>query len=451
MVCALLVLPLPLSYSVPSGSTSAIQHVIVVMQENHTFDNYFGTFPGANGIANVANSVHTFHLSGYTHDLCHSWDCAHRAFDQGKMDSFLRAEGSNQTFGYYDSRDIPYYWSLARNYTLFDNYFTSVMGPSFPNHLYLIAGRSGTITGRWPTGVLNFPTIFDELDRHHIPWRYYAGGYGYVNGWNPLPAFKNYTQNSWGRNMGDSSAIFNDLRQKTLAAVTYLMPPTDDSSDHPPYAVGTGQDWVRSVISAVQSSAYWTSTVVLLTWDDYGGWYDHVAPPQVDGYGYGFRDPLIVVSPFAKHGYIDHTLSDHASILKFVETIFNTGSLGARDVLAYDLMNSFNLGATALYESYALNGVPGIHPAVSGRILEVPYRNNLFSYQTGRAIAVVHNALNQTIALGEKTISIGPSGDGLALFELPNLSGGSYLVLLFVVSTDGSVISARSVLMLGNS
>jgi phospholipase C len=449
LICTLLALPTPLSYSV--DTSPQIQHIIIMIQENHTFDNYFGTYPGANGLGNAPPSVRPFHLIGRIKDLCHSWECAHKAFDQGKMDGFQKAEGSNQTFGYYDSRDIPYYWSLAKNYTLFDNYFTSVLAASFPNHLYLIAGRSGGITGRWPTGVLNFPTIFDQLDHHHVQWRYYAGGYPYVNGWNPLPAFNNYTHNHWARNMGDSSRIFTDLKERTLAAVTYVLPATDDSSEHAPYALGTGQDWVKSVISSVQSSSYWSSTAILLTWDDYGGWYDHVAPPQVDGYGYGFRDPLIVVSPFAKHGYIDHTLADHTSILKFVETVFNLRSLDARDKFAYDLMNSFNLGAASSYESYTLSGVPAIHPVATGGVLEVTYRNNLFSHQTGRAIAVLHNALNQTITIGEKTISVGPSEVGSVLFELPELSGGSYTVVLFVVSTHGSVISGANTLIVNNS
>src|ERR1017187_4302616 len=133
--------------AVPTNGQSKIQHVIIIMQENHTFDNFFGTFPGVNGIQNDPPSVHPFHITTrITSDLCHSWSCAHVSYDNGKMDGFLKAARTNQTFGYYNGSDIPYYWALARNYTLFDNYFSSVLGPSLPNHVYLVAGQDGGVT-----------------------------------------------------------------------------------------------------------------------------------------------------------------------------------------------------------------------------------------------------------------------------------------------------------------
>jgi phospholipase C len=255
------------------------------------------------------------------------------------MDNFLAAEGSKQTFGYYDQRDIPYYWSLAKQYTLFDNYFTSVMGPSLPNHLYLVAGQSGNRTTNLPYPTLHARSIIDELEQSRISWGYYAPGW--LNNENGLPLFASIGKNGTRLNhILNQGAFFDDLRNSRLPQVSWIMP-DDDLSEHPPYDISRGEEWVKSVIKAVQSSSYWSSTAIFLTWDDYGGWYDHVAPPQVDQYGYGFRVPLLLISPAARHGYIDHSVSDHTSILRFVETIFNLSPLTSRDAHAYNLWNAF--------------------------------------------------------------------------------------------------------------
>jgi phospholipase C len=322
-----------------AGSGSPIQHIVVIMQENHTFDNYFGTFPGANGIQNDPPGIYPFHITGRITDLCHSWDCARKAWDNGKMDLFLAAEGSRQTFGYYDQRDIPYYWSLAQQYTLFDNYFTSVMGPSLPNHLYLVAAQSGNRTTNLPYPTLHARSIIDELEKGHISWAYYAPGW--LNNENGLPLFASIGKNQTRLNqLKLSTNFFMDLRNSKLPQVSWIMP-DDDLSEHPPYDLARGEKWVKSIIKAVQSSPYWQSTAIFLTWDDYGGWYDHVAPPQVDQWGYGFRVPLLVISPLARHGYIDHTVSDHTSILRFVEMTFNLAPLTSRDAQAYSLWKTF--------------------------------------------------------------------------------------------------------------
>ncbi len=165
--------------SFAAGNVSAanpIQHVVVIIQENHTFDNYFGTFPGANGIQNDPSTVRPFHITGPVVDLCHSTACSHAAYDNRRMDGFLKAEGSNETFGYYDKTDIPYYWSLAQNYTLFDNYFTAAMGPSLPNHLYVVAGQDGGVADSvsQQSSQLSIRSIANELEAANDSWTYYS-------------------------------------------------------------------------------------------------------------------------------------------------------------------------------------------------------------------------------------------------------------------------------------
>ncbi len=195
---------------------SAIKHVVVMVEENHTFDNYFGTFPGANGIAGATpqpstNSPSAQLVAPYTidtttiaQDLSHTWASAHQAYDSGKMDGFVIASDLNLSMGYFSPSLIPYYWDYASQFVLLDNFFSSVMGPSLPNHLYLIAGQSGGLTSDSSSGVINFEsssiynntfyfkTIMDELDANLISWRYYAGFYSFLNNWNPLPAFASF-------------------------------------------------------------------------------------------------------------------------------------------------------------------------------------------------------------------------------------------------------------------
>ncbi len=352
----LALLSLTATSATSAGQSSPIKHIVVIMQENHTFDNYFGTYPGANGIANSTNVpdapgsnryFHPFHLTNDTsrHDLCHSWGCAHTAYDNGNMDGFVSAENSTSTLGYYDYRDIPYYWDYASQFVLMDNYFSSEMSQSFPNHIYLLAGQADGVTANKYNVTLNFNSILDELNSKNITWRYYAGGFGATNGWNPVSAFKSYNSNSvfFYRHMAFPSTFNTDIRNSsfTLPSVVFIMPGTSQDSEHPPNDVKIGEHRVVGIINSVMQSPYWNSTAIFLTWDDYGGWYDHVPPPQVDAYGYGFRVPCLIISPYARQGF-DHTLADHTSILKFIESVFGLPSLSQRDSKANNLMEGFD-------------------------------------------------------------------------------------------------------------
>jgi phospholipase C len=340
-----------------SAQSTPIKHIIVVMQENHTFDNYFGTYPGANGIANSTgvpaspNSsvlLHPFHIANTTKllELCHSWGCAHLAYDSGRMDGFLPAEHSNLTLGYYDHRDIPYYWDYASQFVLMDNYFSSAMTQSFANHIYLLAGQGGGVTSNQYNVTFTFPSILDELNSKNITWRYYAGGFGATNGWDPVPSFKSYKSASifFYKHMAFPSVFTTDIKNRsfTLPSVVWIMPGTNQESEHLPNDVRLGEHRVVGIINAVMQSPYWNSTAILLTWDDYGGWYDHVPPPQVDAYGYGFRVPCLIISPYARQGFIDHTVADHTSVLKFIESVFGLPSLAPRDSTANNLFEAFD-------------------------------------------------------------------------------------------------------------
>jgi phospholipase C len=298
-----------------------VSNVIIIIQENHTFDNLFGTYPNSNGLSNAPKweKSYSFHLTNNPW-LCHDWNCAHIAYNGSSMtaQSWLKAEGSKDTFGYFDKNDIPYYWSLAHNNTLLDNYFTSEMSSSLPNHLYFIAGQSADITNNEGFyGSLKIKTIIDELDAKGITWSYYSPC-GVCNG-NPLWLISSVVNNATRQSNNKLSGNFlADLKKGKLPQVSWVIAP-DWASDHGPFDLVDGQSWVRSIVTAISKSAYWKSSAIFLTWDDYGGSYDHVPPPQVDKFGYGFRVPMLVISPWAKSNYVDHALCDHASTLKFVE------------------------------------------------------------------------------------------------------------------------------------
>ncbi len=230
-----------------------------------------------------------------------------------------------------------------------------MMTGSLANHLYLVAGQSGGLTVGSTSGVINsatstvhnntfyFRSIVDELDANRISWKYYAGGYQSLNNWNPLPAFASFRSSQTRmQNLAPPDQFAKDVRNSKLADVTWLMPATDSESEHSPYNISIGENVVVSAINTVMESSYWNSSAIFVTFDDYGGWYDHVTPPQVDAYGYGFRVPSLVISPYARHGYVDHTQSDFTSLLRFVEVVYSLQPLAARDGLANDMTEAFD-------------------------------------------------------------------------------------------------------------
>jgi len=372
----LVLLSLSSQTSLAWSQSNPIEHIVILYQENRTFDHFFGTYPGANGLPlNVAlpktpgsnGTITPFHLSRTsTPDLDHSNRAAKVAYNNGKMDGFIYAENSELTMGYYDYRELPYYWDYASKFVLMDNFYSSQLGPSLPNHLYLIAGQSGGIidnpgpcqsrgicqgqSSKNPYGlpndlIFNFGNVMDQLDSRGISWKYYTGDKGSYKDsgyWNPLPAFASFKKNpQQSNNLAPNDQFLVDLANGNLANVVWVIP-KEDESDHPSADVKVGEKYLVTLLNAIMQSRFWSSTAVFVTWDDYGGWYDHVPPPQVDEYGFGFRVPCLIISPYAKEGFVDHTQSEFASILKFIQTVYGLPSLTRRDAMASNMLEAFD-------------------------------------------------------------------------------------------------------------
>lgn len=361
--------------AVATQATTPIKHLIVLMQENHTFDNYFGTYPGVNGIPAgtkmpidpnnpAAGYVQPWHIGNSTiTDLSHNLATFASQFDDGKMDGFVYTlnslnENGKLSMGYYDGSDIPYYWNLADNYVLFDNFFSSAKDGSDANHMYWVAGVSPVVQHgqNLPDILANTPTIFDRLQAAGVSWKFYVENYdptiNYLNIptqasrasqliWVPLLRFDRFIKNpDLSSHIVDLSQYYVDLRQGTLPDVSYIVP--SGASEHPPQKPITGERTVKNLIQELMRSSSWNTSAFMLLYDDWGGWYDHVTPPQVDAFGYGLRVPGILVSPFARQGYVDNTQLDFTSVLKFIETNWNVAPLASRDATANNFLSAFD-------------------------------------------------------------------------------------------------------------
>jgi phospholipase C len=395
-----------------------IQHLVFLMQENHTFDNYFSAFPGvdqppaqlcmpswiptpipspspvpsetpspspspvpstgskatpttgpsptpkptapANPTPSSIQCYDRFHLSSHrTVDLNHGAEAALRAYDSGKLDGFSAAQAqynlpTNLTMGYYDGSDLPLYYNLATNYVLAQRFFSSAWGSSEINHMYSVAARA---PGPLAATGYDFSTIFDRLQAAGVSWKFYVQNYDpTINFRNHDPAAAKSAQLIWAplldfarfvddptlaSHIVDMSQYYTDLQNGTLPAVAYLAP--SGLSEHPPGDITVGQSFGGTTVTSLMRSSAWDSSVFVLSWDDWGGWYDHVAPPQVDADGYGFRVPALIVSPYAKSGTIDNTTYDFTSVLKFIEDNWSLQPLTARDATANSISNALDL------------------------------------------------------------------------------------------------------------
>jgi len=319
-----------------------ITHVLILMQENHSFDNYFGTFPGADGFPPglVTEGVAPFHLEqAVTANPPHSAAAARAATNGGRMDRFVHVAGGPLPLGYYDDRDIPNYWEYARRFALADRFFSSFAGPTLPNHLFVVAGQSPGVTrnvGRPPSGAFRFTSLPDALERAGVSWKCYVGQrdpleFGPLN---PLAGFPSL-RSPPGR-LAMTSALFADLRNGSLPSVAWIFP-SGEESEHPLTDPRVGMWYVTAIANALMKSSAWMHTVLVVTWDEYGGFYDHVPPPTRDGVPLGPRVPALVLSPYARAGFVDHTTYDFTSILRLVEERFHVPPLGKRDLEAASL------------------------------------------------------------------------------------------------------------------
>jgi phospholipase C len=362
-----------------------INHIVFLIKENRTFDTYFGTFPGADGATWGKTSTGELVKLGHTpdrtpYDLGHRWQDILKASDDGRMDQFDQVVNGNVS-GYLlpytqmTESDIPNYFAYARNFVLADRMFSSVDGPSFPNHLFTVAAQSagvisnpkatatwgcdadenktvdviddqGSITKQFPC--FDFQTLADELEKANVAWKYYAppkGHPGYI--WSALDAIKHIRMGPlWNQKVVDDSEFEKDAREGKLPAVSWLV--AGEMSEHPSYSTCAGENWTVKELNAVMNGPDWNSTVVFLTWDDFGGFYDHVPPPHIDRLGLGPRVPLLIISPYARKGYISHTVYEFSSFLKFAETRFGLTSLTPRDQQANDMLDSFDFNQQPL-------------------------------------------------------------------------------------------------------
>lgn len=342
-----------------AATSSPIQHVVIIMMENHTFDNYFGSFPGANGVTlpQDPNPVPS--------DYNHGAPATAAAIDGGKMDEF-----ASHGFYQYKQSDIPNYWSYAQNFGLSDYFFTSYATSSTPNHLAMVAAQNantydtpqqrgclsspntlmpsrenGVTNDFWSYPCYNVKTLPDLLTGAGLTWRYYSS----VPIWDDPMMISNLSGSP--NDVHNVGQFVKDVQANKMANVSWIIP-TGNNTDHPPVALQGGQNFVTQQINAVMNSPYWNNTAIFLTWDDWGGFYDHVPPPSnlVDGMGLGPRVPLIVVSPYAKAGYISHKFGEFSSFVKYVEQNWNLPNLGQRDANPNisDLTDFFDYSQTPL-------------------------------------------------------------------------------------------------------
>lgn len=301
-----------------------IQHVVIIFKENHGFDNYFGTFPGVNGVTNLPHLPDPpLNDPQHTHE------------------AWLK-RSTNAVKGQYYESDIPNYFALAKQFTLCDNYFTDVAGPSTPNHLMAIAADSPVINNphhkdpKQFQPPFNIPSLPENLQKAGLEWKNY-GGYAF----DYITNLKNNPRNVV------AGQFAQDASAGKLANVSWLYGPKN-LSEHPTENVSDGDAWTATQIKAIIQGGLWSTTAIFITWDDWGGWYDHVNPPEVekwkDGsqFRYGNRVGCIVASPYAKTGHISQTLNSHVSLVKFCEMIFGLPAINKRDSSAGDMLDCFD-------------------------------------------------------------------------------------------------------------
>jgi phospholipase C len=379
-----------------------IQHVVVIMQENRSFDSYFGTYPGADGIP-MQNGVPTVCVPDPLRKTCvkpfhdtndknnggpHGAPSAVADIDGSKMDGFIQqAEkaiaGACQTpndpncslnskspdvMGYHTASEIPNYWTYAQQFVLQDRMFEPNASWSLPEHLFMVSGWSAQCPSSDPMSCVNDlnnpdslknpkkntpvpqkPPLYAWTDltyllyKNNVSWAYYvadgtqpdceddamfctpkAQNAGTPQIWNPLPYFTTVHQDGQMANIQQLGNFYAEVKDGTLPAVSWIIP-NGKTSEHPPALVSTGQAYVTGLVNAIMQSPEWDSTAIFLAWDDWGGFYDHVTPPSVDQNGYGLRVPGLVISPYARKGYIDHQTLSFDAYLKFIEDDFLNG------------------------------------------------------------------------------------------------------------------------------
>ncbi len=412
------------------ATTTPIRHVVVIMMENHSFDNMFGTFPGANGrsdLPRASNPIIT--------DLNHDDPSTRSDIDGGAMDGF-----SSHAYVEYTQADIPNYWSYAQQFGLGDNFFSSDETSSTPNHVNMIAAQTGGVDGTqgngcnspkntilysmhaggipyWSYPCYSINSLPQKLDSAGISWRYYSS----VPIWNAPSTIQYLNTNDTQNIVKDSTQFLKDVKARNIATVSWVTP-TGNYTDHPPLPFQGGENFVTKIANAIMNSSYWQNTAIFVTWDEGGGFYDHVAPPQLDGRGLGLRVPLIVISPYAKPGYISHQLGEFSSFAKFIETDFGLSDLGQRDSMPQvgDLMDFFDFSQTP-QPPLILNSLPFTGTLMVPLLKQAPGAvsptqggiNDTFTYSilyTRTGTPAIHNVIIDGVAYPMTNMGKAPRG-----------------------------------------
>ncbi|MBV8344760.1 MAG: hypothetical protein JO190_07175 [Candidatus Eremiobacteraeota bacterium] len=399
-----------------------ITHVVIIFQENRTPDDLFNGLRGADTVREGKNSFgQTVKLLPEPltapYDISHKHDAFEVEYDNGRLDGFNNVvsvckKGATcpppdiRAYGYVPRHEVEPYFIMAERYAFANRMFQTNEGPSLPAHQYILSGTSTIRNGsalraaenaytpqRKFTGGCDSPAgsrvwtidaagnenrrVFPCFDRHALidlveaakglTWHYYQEHLG-PGLWSGPDAIRHvrFSREYATDVVAPSSQVLTDISHEKLANVVWVTP-SAKSSDHAGQTDGSGPSWVASVVNAIGHSKYWDNTAIFITWDDWGGWYDHVKPPQYNSYELGFRVPLVVVSPYARAGYISRKQHEFGSILKFAEKTFGLPSLGTTDVRADDLSDCFNFARAprkfetipaALPASYFLNAPP---------------------------------------------------------------------------------------------
>jgi phospholipase C len=359
---------------VPAGTdlVPQIDHIVVVMQENHSFDNYFGMLGRGDGFTldrrkqpinfnpdPKGGYVRSFHET----DTCQpggvtqTWNASHIQYGSGRNDAFVRSASGEWAMAYFDDSDIPFYYSLGRTFPLCDRYFCSVLAQTYPNRRFLLAGTAFGLISTDTSSITEDPpngTIFDRLNAHGISWKSYASDISTLFIIASVPK-KNPA------NITTIGQFFIDAAAGTLPAVSYVDSNIVTGDEEGPEDIQLGEAFVSSVVDAVMKGPGWSKTMLVWTYDEHGGYYDHVPPPsaiapdniapritvppdQPGGYDrYGFRVPTVIVSPHGRRDFVSHTIYDHTSILKTIEHKWNLPAMTYRDANANDLLDCLDL------------------------------------------------------------------------------------------------------------
>ncbi len=406
------------SSNAPGQPGNPIKHVIFILKENRSFDNYFGKYPGADGatVATMSDGTKVPLAKAHNvvpHDLCHDFISGLKAIDGGKMDGYDKiCYADKGSFTQYSRDQMPSYWKYADKYTLADHFFTSMFGPTFPEHLYAVAAQSYQIVGnksrlggshsycddpdelvpRFRDGLtkqdiakimnaevhilddpknvyriagywrsiqscFNIKVLPDELHSAGVSWKYYETPDHWMNA---LQAIRHIWFGPLRKEVQSQDNFLTDLKNGTLPSAVWLIPP-EPYNEHPGGpSLCAGENWTVQQINAVMNSKYWKDTAIVVAWDDFGGFYDHVAPPRPDIMGMGPRTPALIISPWTKHGdnplggSIDHTTYEFSSVLRLMELAFHIPAMTDRDAKSNPLLGAMDYTQTPDFEASKL-------------------------------------------------------------------------------------------------